>query len=120
MSRNKITGNTGEQLAKLFLQQKQYRILETNWRFKHWEVDIIAACNNCLHFIEIKTRTSTRFGHPEESIHAKKMEALKNAAEAYQLLHQEWKRVQFDVLSIYLSAHDKTKAEYFFMEDIYF
>ena len=115
---NKETGNKGEELAVLYLIGQGYIILERNWRFKHWEVDIIASKENRLHFFEIKTRTSDKFGNPEESIGREKMNNLKNAAEEYQYKHPKWKYIQFNVLAINL--HYNLPPEYFLIEDVYF
>ena len=115
---NQATGQLGESLAGDFLVTKGFRILERNWRYKHWEVDLIAAKNNKLHFIEVKTRNSMRFGKPEESITREKMTHLKNAAEAYQYLHPEWKYIQFDVIAITLV--NAIAKEIFLIEDVYF
>ncbi|QEC68653.1 YraN family protein [Panacibacter ginsenosidivorans] len=118
MSYNKQTGNKGEDMAAVWIQQKGYSIIERNWRFKHWEVDIIASKENKLHFFEVKTRTSAKFGHPEESIGKIKMQSLINAAMEYQYLHPEWKLLQFDVLSITMIRG--TPTEYFLIEDVFF
>ena len=118
MNHNKSTGSEGETLAAAYLEQQGYLILERNWRFKHWEVDIIANKGQRLHFVEIKTRRNEKFGKPEESIGISKMRSLKNAAEAYQNLNPGWKQLQFDVLSILLKYNQP--AEYFFIEDVYF
>jgi putative endonuclease len=115
---NKITGSKGEEMASVYLQQIGFEIIERNWRFRHWEVDIIAAKNDRLHFFEIKTRTSDRYGKPEESITYKKMKNLKNAAEEYQYQNPHWKYVQFDVLAI--SMYNDEPVEYFYIEDVYF
>ena len=118
MSYTKQTGNKGEDLAAAWIQDKGYNIIERNWRFKHWEVDIIANKENKLHFFEIKTRTSALFGHPEESIGKRKMQSLLRAAEEYQYMHPQWKLLQFDVLSITILKNKP--IEYFLIEDIYF
>ena len=118
MNHNKSTGKEGEDLAAAYLQQLGYLLLERNWRFKHWEVDIIACKGTRLHIVEIKTRRNEKFGKPEESIGAGKMRSLKNAAEAYQYLNPGWKLLQFDVLSILLRYNQP--AEYFLIEDVYF
>ena len=115
---NKTTGNKGEELAVNYLSEKGYSIVERNWRFRYAEVDIIASKNNRLHFFEIKTRTSDRFGKPEESMSHKKMNMLKTAAEEYQYKNPQWKYVQFDVLAITLQNDIAT--EYFLIEDVYF
>jgi putative endonuclease len=118
MSDNRTTGIKGEELAAVYLQNKGYSVIARNWRFKHWEVDIIASKGNRLHFFEIKTRTSARYGNPEESIGTQKMTNLKNAAEEYQYQHPEWKYIQFDVLAITISYNEP--AAYFLIEDVYF
>jgi putative endonuclease len=115
---NKYTGTKGEEMAATYLAEKGYNIVERNWRFKHWEVDIIASKGNCMHFFEIKTRTSDMYGHPEESISKKKMTNLKNAAEEYQYLHPEWKYVQFNVLAI--KMYFNQPIEIMLFEDVYF
>jgi len=115
---NKTTGNLGEELAVKYLSQKGYMIIERNWRFRYAEVDIIAAKNNCLHFFEIKTRTTDKYGKPEESMSHKKMKILKTAAEEYQYKNPQWKYVQFDVLAITIVYG--TPKEFFLIEDVYF
>jgi len=115
---NKNTGSKGEEMASVYLEQNGFKIIERNWRFRHWEVDIIASRNNRLHFFEIKTRTSAKYGRPEESIGYKKMKNLKNAAEECQYQHPEWKYVQFDVLAI--SMYNDEPVEFFYIEDVYF
>jgi putative endonuclease len=115
---NKYTGKKGEEMATAYLIQNGYKIVERNWRFKHWEVDIIASKGNCMHFFEIKTRSSDMYGHPEESISKQKMVNLRNAAEEYQYLHPEWKYVQFNVLAIKIFFNQPVEIMLF--EDVYF
>ncbi len=111
------TGIVGEKLACTFFEQKEFVILHTNWRYGRCEVDIIASKKNVLHFIEVKTRSNKDFGLPEESIHEKKMNNLKQAAEAFLHKYSEWKYIQFDVLSIIIDANNN--HEYYWIEDIY-
>ncbi len=118
MQTNLETGNRGELLAAGYLQRNGYTLLEKNWRFRHWEVDIIASKNNFLHVFEVKTRRSLAYGYPEESISYNKMQSLCNAAEEYQRLHPQWKYLQFNVLSIILKTG--MEPEFFLIEDVYF
>jgi putative endonuclease len=111
------TGFLGEKMAVEFLLKKGFSILHQNWRHGHWEVDFIASLNNILHFIEIKTRRTKKFGYPEDDVTKKKLENLINASEEYLTLHPEWKRIQFDILSITILKDQK--AEFFFIEDVY-
>jgi len=111
------TGKQGEQLAVQYLTEQSFAVMYTNWRYARYEIDIIASRQEVLHFVEVKTRRSGKFGFPEESVTDKKLQNLINAAEAFLTVYPQWKRVQFDVLSITLNS-DKA-AEYFFIEDVY-
>ena len=53
------TGQFGEQKALSYLVGKKYKIIETNWRYQKYEIDIIASKNNELVFVEVKTRTNS-------------------------------------------------------------
>ena len=117
MPGNTIRGSWGEDLATHYLQQSGYEILHRNWRFSRFEIDIIAAKNQFLHFIEVKTRSSLQFGFPEESVSAKKLMNLMKAAEQYQYQYPEWTKVQYDVLSILLQAG--AAPAFYLLEDIY-
>jgi putative endonuclease len=118
ISLNQATGKKGEQLAAAFLTDNGFEIQEKNWRHHHLEVDIIASKNGRLHIVEVKTRYSIKYGHPEESITKTKMKFLKNAAEAYQFQHKKWLYLQFDVIAITLISEIET--EIFLIEDVYF
>ena len=102
MIANKRTkGIDGESLAVVFLQQKGFAIVERNFRFGHGEIDIIAREGSVLVFVEVKTRHSSKFGSPEESVTDAKQHQLRQAAEGY--LHSkelEEQRCRFDVISI--------------------
>jgi putative endonuclease len=118
MARHNETGKKGELLAATWLKEHGYDILYINWRYSYYEIDIIASRNEILHFIEVKTRNSITFGHPEESVSKKKFSSLMNAAEEFMFRHSGWKRIQYDVLSITkLKDHP---VEYFLIEDMYY
>ncbi|HRN47849.1 MAG TPA: YraN family protein, partial [Niabella sp.] len=57
MATHNDLGKTGEELAVQYFITRGYEILNQNWRFSHYEIDLIAKKNNKLHFIEVKTRT---------------------------------------------------------------
>jgi len=117
MAKHLHTGRLGEQLGEAYFAEHGYVVLEKNWRHSHWEVDIIASKNNVLHFVEVKTRRTKKYGQPEEKVGTKKIQNLINAAEHYLYLHPEWKRIQFDILSITIIGNEP--AEYFLIEDVY-
>ena len=117
MAHHNDTGMFGEKIAAKYLSEKGYIILHQNWRHGHWEVDVIAALNNTLHFIEIKTRRTEKFGFPEDDVSEKKIKNLINASEEFLFLNPEWKLIQFDVLSITILKGKP--VEFFFIEDVY-
>lgn len=117
MAEHNLTGNTGEALAAAWLAERGYIIIDRNWRHSRWEVDIIAEKGNILHFVEVKTRRTRKFGHPEENVDRKKIQNLINAAEEYLYQQPKWKRIQFDILSISILKDEP--VEYFLIEDVY-
>ena len=54
---NKILGNLGERIAKIYMQMNGYQIIKCNFRSRFGEIDIIAKKDEYIHFIEVKTRT---------------------------------------------------------------
>ena len=83
MATNNKLGKQGEEIAKQYLIDKGYRILETNWKSGKYEIDIIAQKYDFLSIIEVKTRTNIDFGFPESFVTQKKMQNLIYAANNY-------------------------------------
>lgn len=117
MARHNKTGQEGEALAVKYFTERGYIILHTNWRHSRYEIDIIACKEGKLHFIEVKTRSSSKYGMPEEAVDRKKMENLVKAGEQFLFQNPEWKKIQFDVLSITLER--RTGPLFFLIEDVY-
>jgi len=82
------TGTLGEKLARDFLANNGYTILDTNYRCREGEVDIIATHGETLVFIEVRTKTGRLYGTPEESITPTKAEHLRSVALRYGLEHE--------------------------------
>ena len=76
-------GNRGEELARQTLLGKGYTILECNYRCRWGEVDIVAQDGAQLVFIEVRARTGSAFGSPEESVTAAKAQRLTDTAQTY-------------------------------------
>ena len=76
-------GNLGEELASQMLQELGYTILDTNYRCRWGEVDIVAQEGDDIVFVEVRTRSSARFGTPEESITGAKTQRLVATAQEY-------------------------------------
>ena len=110
-------GRKGEDWAARWLIGKGFEILHRNWRYGRYEVDIIAGRGNALHFIEIKSRRSDLYGHPEESVTPKKIRNMMQAALAWRIQFPGHARVQYDVLAI--TIRPGAEPEYFLFEDVY-
>lgn len=81
------SGKIGEQLACTALAQKGYKIIETNYRCRHGEIDVVALHKGCLVFIEVRSKASSAFGSPEESVTSKKKNRLAATALDYLSCH---------------------------------
>lgn len=82
-------GDWGEKLAANHLSSQGYEILDQKVRTPFGEIDLVARQDAELVFVEVKTRSSTRFGMPEESITPRKQEHMLACAEAYLQSHPE-------------------------------
>jgi len=80
---NYLKGKLGEQMAADFLRQKGYRILETNFRTRFGEIDLIAAKDGRLVFVEVKLKVGSELGTPEEMITLTKISQVKQTAEVF-------------------------------------
>ena len=100
MNKNKELGIEGEQLAKDYLKKNGWLILEMNYRYRRSEIDLIASKNDLLIFVEVKARSTTAFGLPEQFVDDKKAENIMKAADHY-ILEKDWKgNIRFDIISI--------------------
>ena len=66
MAKHNDIGKQGEDLAVDYFAAKRYEILHRNWRKGHWEIDLIVCKNNLLHIVEVKTKSSNKYGYPED------------------------------------------------------
>ena len=107
MNRREL-GIHGEKIAQDFLEQNGYKIIETNYRCSEGEIDIIAQTGDILVFVEVRTKSSRKFGTPEESITPVKMKRL-NAVAAHYGQHRENLPLsqRIDVLAIQMEKSGK-------------
>jgi len=108
MSEKIKKGKEAEMLAGEMLEQKGFRILERNFRYKHCEIDLIALKENWLVFIEVKMRSSSNFGHPEIFVNRSKRSHVRFASKHY-IFSRNWNgNIRFDVVAITkkLSGHE--------------
>lgn len=104
-------GKKGEEIALRYLKSNDYKIRDTNWRFRKNEVDIITEKDNLLVVVEVKTRTSEYFEHPKEAVTKKKQKFIILATDAYIQEKNIDLEVQFDIVAVTL-INNKTKIEH--------
>jgi len=78
-----LTGPEGEAIAAAFLKKRGYKIVEKNFKCSIGEIDLIAWEGETLVFIEVKARSSAKFGGPEAAVTSKKQEKINRVALAY-------------------------------------
>ena len=97
---NQRVGQLGEDAAAAYLEARGYRIVGRNVRTPHGEIDLIAATDDHLAFVEVKTRTGAGFGAPEEAITPAKWAHMVAAAEYWLCenpINLDW---QIDVIAV--------------------
>jgi putative endonuclease len=85
-------GRVGEEIAKKFLLEKGFEIIEQNYSIDMGEIDIIALDNNWLVFVEVKLKVGDRFGTPEEMISKGKIWQIRRVAEMWLLNNEKMRR----------------------------
>ena len=108
MAEHNDFGAAGEQMARDFLAQEGYTILETNWRYLSHEVDIIAKKGDILAFVEVKTRNSRFLGEPEIFVSRTQQKAYITVADAYVTKNNRTEEVRFDIVSIVLNSKEQS------------
>lgn len=100
MAQHNDLGKKGEQLAIDFLLKKGYTIRDKNWRYQKAEVDIIAQKADILVVVEVKTRSNTDFGNPQDFVNNKKIKLLVGAIDEYVTTNNLDVEVRFDIIAI--------------------
>lgn len=106
-------GRHGEDLAAQFLADAGYSIIDRNWRCARGEIDLVAREGNDTVFVEVKTRSSTAFGHPFEAITAQKLARLRRLATVWCDAHP-YRRgaIRIDAVSVIVSAGQLPRIEH--------
>lgn len=96
-----IYGKASEIIAADFLKEKGYKILETNYKNKIGEIDVIALDGDYIVFVEVKARISQKFGHPFEAIDERKQQKIKMVASLYLTTKRKTNaKCRFDAVAI--------------------
>lgn len=101
------TGKSAEQAACQFLIDKGFRLLQTNYRSRHGEIDIIMHDGDDIVFVEVRSRGNNEYGTALESINKSKIKKIIKTA-TYFLQKQKWLykiNSRFDVIAIQRKAN---------------
>lgn len=113
------TGKRGEQIACKALEKKGYRILEKNYRCGHGEIDLVARQRDYIVFIEVRSKTGSAFGTPEESVtEAKKKKLIATALDylsSHRGLPENWR---IDFVAVELDPAGGTPKRVEIMENV--
>jgi putative endonuclease len=100
------TGKKGEAMALDYYLRNGYMLLHRNWRWQKVEIDLIVRTKQELVFVEVKTRSNTNYGRPEQAVDTKKQRHLINGANAFAEQYAEELDCRFDVISIVLTSQE--------------
>lgn len=107
----KVLGNTGEDIALEYLINLGYKLKDRNFRIRSGEIDLIMTDKNTLVFIEVRTKTSSFFGSPLETVNSTKRRKIVNVAKFY--LHRFYGNreieCRFDVVGIVIPPNRKAE-----------
>jgi putative endonuclease len=99
--KTKTLGEKGEDIAAAFLEKKGYNILFRNYKCSFGEIDIIAKHKKTLAFIEVKTRSTKKYGLPQEAVTSVKQAKISRVAlEFVQRYKMDNRAARFDVVSV--------------------
>lgn len=93
-------GREWEEVAVNHLKKQGYKILETNWRLGHNELDIIALDKDTLVFAEVKARKQGGALSPAAAVNRGKQRTIIRAANAYILRYNMDHDARFDIIAI--------------------
>ena len=110
MYRKKELGKIGENIATKYLIEQNYKIIARNFVCKQGEIDIIASdeAKKEIVFIEVKTRTNSKYGKPSEAVNENKQIHIYRATEYYIYKYNLYnKAIRFDVIEVNLNIEEK-------------
>ncbi len=99
MAEHNDLGKKGEDAAEHYLRKQGYHIVERNWTFDKYEIDIIAEDEEFIIFVEVKTRSSSIWGNPEDAVSKGKIKRIVAAADFYLKENDIDRPARFDVIA---------------------
>jgi putative endonuclease len=114
VSKEKLNlGKSGEEIAAEFLKENGYKILSRNYKTKFGEIDIVAIDSNTTCFVEVKARSSDKFGVPFEAVTGHKQKQISKVALQFIKENKlQDAKARFDIVSVVCSGWpEKPKIE---------
>jgi len=102
MPDRKSIGKEGEDRAALYLVEHGFTILNRNWRTKRGEIDIIAAKENIIVFVEVKTLPSGSLETLAHELDQRKQKRITETAKCFIAINRKYNDsiIRFDVIVI--------------------
>lgn len=98
----KQLGTLGEQLAADYLVERNFTVLEKNWRNELGELDLVTSRNDILYIFEIKTRRTLKCGTPLEAVDSRKYLKLRSLTLAWlQQRKKYFSKIYIGVIGIF-------------------
>lgn len=112
---NKLKGDRAEMVARKYLEDKEYYIVEQNYKNEYGEIDIIVKKDECIIFVEVKYRSTIKNGLPMEAVNKNKQQKIRNVASGYLTDNDMWGiEMRFDVIDIVGVENEITHIQYAF------
>lgn len=113
MARSHRLGAEGEALAAHYLERAGWRVVARNYRFGHREIDLIARRGRVVAFVEVKTRSRVRWGHPLCAIDAAKRAEIERVARVWLERHGcRGDEFRFDAIAVYRTDDGALRVEH--------
>jgi putative endonuclease len=121
-TKNYKKGREGEEIAREFLVERGFRLIESNYSNVLGEIDIIMSDKDWLVFVEVKLKVGDKYGSPEEMINKNKLAKVRRVAESFLVLEKEtaknFEKYRIDAVCIVLDE-DKTVRSIKHYENLY-
>ena len=106
-------GRQGEDLAADYLVEQGYSIIERNWRCRQGEIDVVAERDGITVFVEVKTRSGLRYGHPFEAITIAKLARLRRLAAAWcESADSRRRQIRIDAIGVVAPPREQVTIEH--------
>ena len=109
-----LLGATGEEIVSRYLQARDYTVIDRNWRIRSGEIDLIARSpDGKIIFVEVKSRTSLKYGDPLEAISPLKAHRLQKLALAWLIMQGEWgSDFRIDCAGVLITSDGREEIDY--------